>query len=282
MSSEDEKRVTEIAYGLPVCSVVKELYQQRWNINWDMPQFIKSHFSNISRSARIQEKIVERCQAAFNTGQIDANSAEIVFSKTGLTISVPGNGCWILCRFDKHFSSHNIDNASQAYALLILFQITLREIYECCIYWVEDPEFCLEGEPTDRTYHVTRPVQAKPIQLWRAEVDHYTIGVFLARDFKEAQEKALMISADANVEPVHNSGDVSINGLLSFSVEVTFEDQEVCPNQVLTVLAYDADQAECLALESLSSQLSLSPIVQVLALDEGKPLTPCILRESGN
>lgn len=282
--SEDEKRVAEIAYGLPVCTVTSGMGSQNWGINWIMPKTMKPYLSNIACAPKLQKNIIERCQAVFNTGQIDVDSAEISFHSNGIEIMVrPGDACDIFLGFDGHFSSgHNVDNASQAYALLILFQIILREIYECCIQWVEDPQFCLEERPTDKTYHATRPIQAKPIRLWRVEVDYCTIGVLLARDFKEAQEKALRISADADVVPAHDFEDIPINGLLSFSVEVVFEDQKVCPNQVLTVLAYDADQAECLALESLSPQPSLSPIVQVFALDEGKPLTPCVLRESGN
>ncbi|MFA4995685.1 MAG: hypothetical protein WC536_00920 [Patescibacteria group bacterium] len=277
----EEKMAIDLAHGLPVCNLINEPDRQRWSISWDMPQFMKPYFSNVSRSARIQEKIVEKCQAAFNTGQIDVDSAEIIFSEMGLQIIVyPGvNGCYVCCKFYDDFSDHNIETASQAYALLNLFQTALREICECSVFWISDPEFCLDKERTDKTYVVTRPLHTKPISLWVASENFFnTQGLILARDSEEARVKAGNISPDLGIKPVFDFSDCSINGLLFFEVKVIFEDQKICPSQTLEVLAHDSDQAEYLAEESVSAWLSLSPIKQIIVPREGKPLLPGVLR----
>jgi len=182
--------VREIADSLPVCKHRDDQEQGSWSIKWRMPRIMKPFFTKVAHLPKLQEKIIEECQAAFNTGQIDRDSAEITFNENSITVMVrPGNGCWICCRFDGEFSDHNIDNSSQAYALLILFQIILRQIYECGTIWNDDLEACLTDRPTEKTYIVTRPIHAKPIRVWEISDEDccQTVGYAIARDSKEAQ-----------------------------------------------------------------------------------------------
>jgi hypothetical protein len=160
---------------------------------------------------------------------------------------------------------------------MILFQIALRQIYECCVTWVEEPQFCLVDKAVSCEYVVTRPDSTKPLQLWGTEENYFRTGVLLAHTWDEAKRKGVLISEEADVKPIHFHDEVTLNGLLSYKVEVDYDEGigDHYATKVFTVLAYDDHQAESLVWDSYKP--AISKVLAVRVMGEGKPLSPCIL-----
>lgn len=278
-----EPEIVRTLYNvLPVCFRVKEQSVGAWGISWQPPKDLQDFFPKIASCPKMQELIAKRCQEVLNTGIFNIEEVELKFYKHGFGISVsPGNACDIFV-LKSRFSTHNIDNASQCYALHGFFIIMLREIFEMIVLWTDNPMICIEGEPKDRSCRIKRSMSSKPFRLWKVDsfCDDLVTELVWARDAKEAGK--LLNLSTITISPLTKDDGLNLSCLKIFEIEVNYQDPELCPPKKYNVLADNTTDAELEVEIMILRQPAFSPLKSVKAINKGESPGRMIFTRVGN